>query len=275
MKQWIAFTGSALMLLGSNLALAQDEAPAEEQQAEAAAPADEAPAEAAQAEPAAEGEAAPAEEAAAEEASAEEAPAEEAPAEEAAADETPWEGEHSGFVAAYYVPTAQFGSDTSPEAYADGAGARGQFQFWKFLAVSAEYTTRTFDDDSKLDEQRVGLGAVARNGGGDTAGLFVEMERLDPESGEVIDGYALHGRMSHPATEWFRFNADIGYKRLEDNATKYSGFEFSAGGAVTFGRFGVFAEWRRSQLDGKDVDVRLHLEEVRTGLRYDWGGTGG
>ena len=266
MKQWIAFTGSALMLLGSNLALAQEEAPAEEQQqAEEAAPADEAPADEAQAEPAAEGEAAPVDDTAA---------VDEAPAEEAAGDETPWEGEYSGFVEAYYVPTAEFGSDASPEAYADGAGARGQFQFWKFLAVSAEYTTRTFEDDSKLDEQRVGLGAVAHNGGGDTAGLFIEMERLDPESGEVIDGFGLHGRMSHPATEWFRFNADIGYKRLEDNATKYSGFEFSAGGAVTFGRFGVFAEWRRSQLDGKDVDVRMHLEEVRTGLRYDWGGTG-
>jgi hypothetical protein len=262
MKRLIAFTGSALMLLGSSLALAQEEAPAEEAPAEEAAPAEEVPAEAAPAE----GEAAPAEETAA----AEEAPAGEAG--EESAEESQWEGEYSGFVEAYYVPTAEFGAAGVPEAYADGAGGRGQFQFWKFLAVSAEYTTRTFDDDTKLDEQRVGLGAAVRNGSGDTAGLFIEMERLEPEGGEVIDGYGLHGRMSHPATEWFRFNADLGYKRLEDDVEKYSGFEFSAGGIVTFGNFGVFAEWRRSQLDGKDSGARLHLEEVRTGLRYDWGG---
>lgn len=252
MKQSLAVLFA--LLLGQGPALAQEEAPAEEPAAEEAAPAEEVPAEGDAAAEAPADDAVTAEEAG------------EAPAEE------PWEGEYSGFVEAYYLPSVEFGSAGGGDAYADGAGGRALFQFWKFLAVSGEYTTRTFDaDDSKLDEQRVGLGAVARNGSGDVAGLFVEMERLDPETGTVIDGYGLHGRMSHPAATWFRFNADLGYKRLEDDIEKYSGFEFSAGGIATFGRFGVFAEWRRSQLDGKDSGTRLHLEEVRTGLRYDWG----
>ncbi|MGH8481422.1 MAG: hypothetical protein ACRES8_03070 [Nevskiaceae bacterium] len=243
MKGWI-IAGCAL-LLGQGPALAQEEEPVE---------------------------AAPVEEAPVEEVVAEEAPADEVSDEEVAGEDS---GEDagwpiSGFVDLYYVPTADLGS-AGAHAYADGAGGRVQVQFWKALAVSGEYTTRTFDDDSTLDEQRVGLGAVTRNGAGDTAGLFVEYQRLDFEAAGVVDGYAVHGRLSHPVYEWLRFQADLGYKRLEGDAEKASGFEFSAGVAGSYGPFGLFADWRRSQLEGKDTGARLSLEDVRVGARYTFG----
>ena len=241
------------LLLGQGPALAQEEA-VEEVPAEEAAAVEEVTAE----------------EAATDEVTAEEV-AGEAPADADAGAAEAYEGEYSGFVDVYYVPTAQYGAPGAGDAYADGVGGRGQFQFWKFLAVAGEYTTRTFDDDSKLDDQRLGIGAVARNGSGDTAGLFAQYERFEFEDGSVTDGYALHGRMSHAATEWFRFYADIGYQRLEGEVEKLSGFEFNAGLLFSYGPVGVFADWRRGQLEGKDSGDRPHLEDVRTGVRWTFG----
>jgi hypothetical protein len=239
------------LLLGQGPALAQDEPPAEPVE-EAAQDEGEAPEEAAP-----EGEAASGQDAAAEDAEA-----------------TVWGGEHTGFIDLYYVPTLEFNAVGLGEGDASGAGGRGQFQFWKFLAVSAEYSTHTFDPgDAKLDDQRFGLGVATRNDGGDTAGLFVEFEKM--EIGNVafeVDGLGLHARMSHAAGESLRIYADIGYKRLESDFEKFSAFEFNAGAVYSFGPFGVFADWRRNQLEGKDSGVRISLEGVRVGARWSFGG---
>lgn len=241
MKRFLAVAASAL-LLGQGPALAQEEAEAVEE-----VPAEEAPADTAMDEAAV----------------VEEAPAEEAPAEE----EAPWEGEHTGFIDVYYLPTLDVEQGGVHER-GDGAGARGQFQFWKFLAVSGEYTTRTFDDvDADLDDQRLGLGVAARNGSGDTAGLFVEFERLESETDEM-DGFGVHGRMSHAASEWFRFYGDLGYKRMEDDVEKYTAFEFNAGVVFSYGPFGLFADWRRAQFEGKDSGNRFSIADVRAGARW-------
>ena len=223
---------------------------------------------------------APVEEVPAEEAVVEEAPVEEMPAEEAvveelapepAEEEPAWEGQGSGHVDVYYVATADSALAGAHER-GDGAGGRAQYQFWKFLAVSGEYTARKLGDaDAELSDQRLGLGAVTRNGAGDTAGLFVEYERLEFDDGSVTDGYGVHGRMSHPVYEWLRFYADVGYKRLDGDAEKFSGFEFNAGLVGTIGPFGVFADWRRGQLEGKDSGARPSLEDVRVGARWAFG----
>lgn len=236
------------LLLGQGPALAQDEAVEE-------VPAEEAPADVVEEAPA-------------------EAPAdaavEDVAADEPAGEETAWEGQGSGFVDVYYLPT--FDVDQAGVERGDGAGARGQFQFWKFLAVSGEYTTRTFDDvDADLNDQRLGLGVTTRNGSGDTAGLFVEFERLESETDEM-DGLGVHGRMSHAASEWFRFYGDIGYKRLEDDVEKYTAFEFNAGVVFSYGPFGVFADWRRAQFEGKDSGDRFSIADVRAGARWAFGG---
>ncbi|MGH6959246.1 MAG: hypothetical protein ACREE7_02060 [Dongiaceae bacterium] len=236
--KWLAIVGCAL-LLGPGLALAQEEAPAGELE-EGTEPA------------------------------VEEVTAEEAPAEETAdAGSTGW---GSGNVDLYYMPTFDFG-ETAANDRGDGFGGRAQWQFWKALAVSGEYTSHTTDLDEKFSDQRFGLGAMVRNDSGDSGGLFVEFERLDfADTDTVIDGLTVHGRVSHAPNERFRFYADIGYKQLEDDVEKYSAFGFNAGAVVTFGPVGVFADWRRDQLEGKDSGVRLHLEGVRVGARYAFGG---
>lgn len=240
------------LLLGQGPALAQEEA-VEEVPAEAAPAVEEVPVEEA-----------PAEEAAVEEVSAEEA------GETEAAEEEAYEGEYSGFVDAYYLPTAAAGV-TGADEYGDGAGGRAQFQFWKFLAASGEYTARKMGDaGEELNDMRLGVGAVALNGSGDTAGLFVEFQRLETET-EELDGPALHGRMSHPMYDWLRFYADIGYLRLESDVEKFSGFEFNAGLLFTYGPAGIFADWRRGQLEGKDSGSRESLEDVRVGARWTFG----
>lgn len=240
------------LLLGQGPALAQDEAVEE-------LPAEEAPAEEA-----------PVEEMPVEEAAVEEAPAEEAAA-EPVEEETAWEGQGSGYLDAYYVASADFALAGAHER-GDGVGGRAQYQFWKFLAVSGEYTARKLGDaDAELADQRFGLGAVTRNGGGDTGGLFVEYQRLEFDDGSVTDGFGLHGRMSHPVYDWLRFYADIGYLRLDGEAEKFSGFEFNAGLLGTIGPIGLFADWRRSQLEGKDSGSRPSLEDVRVGVRWAFG----
>ena len=253
MKRFWAVAASAL-LLGQGPALAQEEA-VEEVPAEEQAPAVEE---------------VPVEEAPAEGAPTDEVTAEEAGETEAAGEETAYEGEYSGFVDAYYLPTAAAGV-TGADEYGDGAGGRAQFQFWRFLAASGEYTARKMGDaGEELNDMRLGLGAVARNGSGDTAGLFVEFQRLETET-EELDGPALHGRMSHPVYDWLRFYADIGYLRLESDAEKFSGFEFNAGLLFTYGPAGIFADWRRGQLEGKDTGTRESLEDVRVGARWTFG----
>jgi hypothetical protein len=247
-----------VLLLGQGPALAQEEAVEE-------LPADEAPVEEL-----------PAEDASPEEAAVEEIPPEEAAVEEVAAEpveeeEPAWEGQGSGHVDVYYVATADSALAGAHER-GDGVGGRAQYQFWKFLAVSGEYTARKLGDlDAELTDQRFGLGAVAHNSAGDTGGLFVEYERLEFDDGSVTDGFGLHGRMSHPVYDWLRFYADIGYKQLDGEAEEFSGFEFNAGLAATFGPAGLFVDWRRGQLEGKDSAARPSLEDVRVGARWAFG----
>ena len=255
-------TLACALLLGPGLALAQEapepgDAPPEGGVEEV--PAEEAPATEAPADGAAAG--------GVEEVAAEEAP----PAEEGAA-ETASGGWGSGNVDVYYMPTFDIGEGSADER-GDGFGGRAQWRFWKALAVSGEYSAHTTDADEKFSDQRFGLGAVVSNDSGDTGGLFLEYERLDLQDADrLIDGLALHGRMSHATNEWFRFYADIGYKHLEDEVEEITSFEFNAGAVVTFGPVGVFADWRRDQLEGKDSKTRSHLEVVRVGARWAFGG---
>ena len=130
------FAMAFALLLGQGPALAQEEA-VEEVPAEEQAPAVEE---------------VPAEGAPAEEAQGEEVSAEEAGETEAAGGETAYEAEYSGFVDAYYLPTTASGV-TGADEYGDGAGGRAQFQFWRFLAASGEYTARKIGGDQCLQRR--------------------------------------------------------------------------------------------------------------------------
>lgn len=257
MKRFITTMVSALML-SPVLALAQEEEPVEVVEE----PAAEAPAEAAPAE------AAPAEQG--DPSLTQDMAAQEAPAEEAEEERTPGEG--SGFIDAYWLPTT-VGELAGVDETGDGMGGRAQYQFWKFLAASAEYTYRNFSDaDTDVTDLRAGIGAVTQNNSGDKAGLFLQWEKVETDLLGDIDGYAAHARWSHDAYEWLNFYVDLGYGRLEGDLEKYSSREANLGLLFRIGSAGVFADWRRTALRGEDSDAESSVEDVRVGARLSFGG---
>jgi hypothetical protein len=245
------------LLLSPVLALAQEE---------------EQPVEVVEEQPAAE---APAEEAAPPEqagdpALAQDMAAQEAPAEEPAEEPTPGEG--TGYIDVYYLPTSVVDIAGAFDESGDGMGGRAQYQFWKFVAVAAEYTYRKFDDaDTDVTDTRLGIGAATQNRSGATAGLFLQYEKVSSDFDD-IDGYALHARWSHAAYDWLRFHVDLGYGQLDGDVEEYSSREFNGGLLFTFGSTGVFADWRRTELEGKDFGVNASVEDVRVGARLSFGG---
>jgi opacity protein-like surface antigen len=253
MKRFITTMMSA-MLLGPALALAQEEQPAE------VVPVEEPPAAEA-----------PAEGAPAEGQSAEDAAAAEQPAQEEAAEE-PYEGQGSGFVDVYYLPTSIVDFPGAFEEDGDGMGGRAQYQFWKFLAASAEYTYRKYDDaDTDVTDTRLGIGAVTRNGSGDSAGLFLQYEKTESDFDD-IDGYVLHGRLTHVAYDWFSLYLDLGYGMLSGDAEDYESIEIGGGMLFTIAsNTGVFADWRRSAIEGEDSGIEPTIEDVRVGARISFG----
>jgi len=254
MKRFIAAMVSALVL-SPVPALAQEEEPVEVVEEQ---PAAEAPAE---------GEGAPAEQGG-DPSLAQDMAAQEAPAEEVEEERTPGEG--SGFIDAYWLP-ATVADVAGIDETGDGMGGRAQYQFWKFVAVSAEYTYRNFRDaDTDVTDLRAGVGAVTQNNSGDKAGLFVQWEKFEHDLDD-IDGYVAHARWSHDAYEWLAFAVDLGYGRLEGDAEKYSSREASFGLLFRIGSAGIFADWRRTALDGKDSNTEATVEDVRVGARLSFG----
>jgi len=253
------------LLLGPAVALAQAEEPAEEVTVEESAPADEAaPAEATPE--------ATAEESTPQEgmSSADAAAAEQGAGEEAAAPAEPRGGHH---VDVFYLPTTEVDADfVGIDERGDGAGARGLFRFGQHLAASAEYQTQKFgdNDEVELTQNRAAIGFV---GDDDDAffGLFLEYDKLESDELDNLDGYSVHGRLSAMRTEWLGFYGDLGYLRLEGDLEKYSGNELTLGMLVKFGQFGVFADARRTSLEGKDSGGRASLTDVRAGVRYEFG----
>jgi opacity protein-like surface antigen len=254
MKRFITTSLSAL-LLSPVLALAQEEQPVEVVEEQPA----EAPAE----------EAAPAEQAG-DPALAQDMAAQETSAEEPEAEPTPGEG--TGYIDVYYLPTSVVDVTGLFDESGDGMGGRAQYQFWKFVAASAEYTYRKFDDaDTDVTDTRLGLGVATQNNSGATAGLFLQYEKVSSDFDD-IDGYALHARWSHPAYEWLRFYVDLGYGQLDGDVEEYTSREFNGGLLFTFGSTGLFADWRRIELEGKDFDAAASAEDVRVGARLSFGG---
>jgi len=238
------------LLLGPALALAQDEQPAVEEM--------------------------PAEEPAAEAPSDEATPMEEAaPTEEAVAEEGP-SAPSSGFLDVYYVPSSVLRFDlggTRSDEDGKGFGARGLYHFGGRYAVSGEYQSLTYDDpDIDVVETRLGVGLMTQNESGATAGLFVEYDALKSDEVGDVDGFSVRGRLSGKAAEWLQFYGDVGYLLLKNDFEDLTGSEITLGAVCTFGQFGIFADVRRSQLEGADSGVRSALANARAGLRLSFGG---
>lgn len=239
------------------------------------------------------------EESAAEEAVVEEAPADEAAPDEAAAEESaaveevaPEEGasEEQGDTAAadgpagprgghqvdvFFIPSSeidqQVGLATNVER-GDGFGGRGLFRFMQHFAASGEYQSQKFGDSDEIEltQQRLGLGFVGDNDDGSFFGLFVEYDKFEFEDTDV-DGYSLHGRLSGNTNDWLGFYGDLGYLRVEDDLVDFSGHELTLGVLFRIYGFGVFADARRTDLEGKDGGGHLGLTDLRAGVRYEFG----
>lgn len=256
MKRFITTMVSALML-SPVLALAQEEEPVEVVEE----PAAEAPAEA------------PPEEGVATEQQGDPSLNQEVAEQQATAEEPeeePTPGEGSGFIDAYWLPTTVYDAGGVDEN-GDGMGGRAQYQFWKFLAVSAEYTYRNYADiDMDATDTRFGLGVSRRSNGGDTGALLLQYESLSTDLDD-IDGFALHGRLNHPLGDWFQVYFDLGYGRLQGDAEDFTSKEIDLGVLVSLGSAGIFADWRRTMLDGKDSNTQSSVEDVRVGARINFG----
>jgi hypothetical protein len=223
-----------------------------------------------------------------EEPAVEEIPADQPPAEEAApaAEGTPQESEPEaegpafpgeGFIDVFYVPTSALrisGGGTRDDQHGDGFGGRGLYRFSRHFGVSGEYQALSYDKVRvDVNESRLAVGAIADNSDGGMAGLFIEYDSLktDPP-GDTTDGFSLHGRVSGTATSWLHYYLDLAYLRLKDDVEDLTGTEFTLGGLCSFGRFGVFADVRRTQLDGEDSDARSSIADARAGVRLSFGG---
>ena len=211
----------------------------------------------------------PVEEAAAEPAE----PAGGAVVEEMAAEPAEEETDVTGsFVDVFYVPTTVLEIPGVLDENGDGIGGRGLYRFGRHFAASGEYHWRRYEKaDIELSERRLGFGLVAKNDSGDLGGLFLEYQQLESDLDD-IDGFGVHGRLSHAPYEWLRFHGDLGYLWLEGDAEKYGGFEFTAGLVFSIGRNGLFVDWRRTVLEGKDSGVGPTVQDVRVGARLTFGG---
>jgi len=254
------------LLLGPFAALAQEEEPAvEEVQVIEAAPAEEAPVE----------------EAPAAEAAAEEAPTEEASAEESA-DEGPglsFAPAAGSFVDVLYVPSSMLttkAGGASANEYGDGFGGRGLYRVGKHLAANGEYQWRRYEDvDVEISEMRLGVGLMGDSSSGGTGGLFLEYDKQSSDQLGDTDGFSVHVRLSNKPLEWFQFYGDLGYLQLDGDAEKLTGNEFTAGISVVIGdTSALFADWRRTALEGKDSGARVSIADFRVGARFSFGAAG-
>ncbi|HUR40130.1 MAG TPA: hypothetical protein VM240_03085 [Verrucomicrobiae bacterium] len=258
----------ALMLALPAVALAQEEAPAEEVVVEempaqdvpvdeSATPAEEA---AVPAEPTEEA-AAPTEEAAppAEEAAADASATGEPIAEEGAATAAALRSRIDGYSLVKSDLKIGPGSDDG-----DGYGVRALLVAGEHSVATAEYQTASFSKSGlDIDQLRVGMGVTRANS---ATGLYVEFDQIDLED-ETADGPGVHGRYV-VAFGPVEVHGSLGHLWLRDSNEQIWGPEISAGAAFAFGSFGVFADYRMSKLEAQDSGVDVELTDIRAGVRF-------
>ena len=173
------------------------------------------------------------------------------------------------FVDGYFVPSAEVEFDNAGPLIdgtedGDGFGARAALQFAPSLFVTGEYTANEYDNEAELDTVRVGLGLGEGAGTGD--GLYARIEYLNADDGVEDEsggvgtlGYAL---LLAPRV---RLYGEVGYQKFDE----LDGPEFLAGLAVQLApNFGVFADYRSTQLELEDTDIEISYDELRTGVRF-------
>lgn len=162
----------------------------------------------------------------------------------------------------------------------DGFGLRVRAPIGEAAFVAAEYQTASIDNfsgggfDVDIDQIRAGLGYMfgepqLRFGG------VVEYVHLKLDAGggddSTPDGYGLHGRAEFSPLPAATLYTQLGYVHVSDHGTA-DGFEWQIGAAYNFTpMFGAFVDYRSTDLDDSGDDVEYKLDDVRLGLRWNFG----
>ena len=184
---------------------------------------------------------------------------------------------YSGYLDLFAIPYA-FTEGENPQAMdpADrgkatdrgvGLGVRSIGVLTNWLGASFEYQHVELDEtDGSLKQLRAGLGYIGAYGG-----LFVEYTDFDT-LGVSNDGVGFHARTSYNASRDMNLYADLGYLLLSNDFQDVEGLEFTVGGDFRLtDRWVVFADFRYTDLKGKDNDAKIGPRDVRVGVRIPLG----
>lgn len=178
------------------------------------------------------------------------------------------QAEGPGFIDLYFVPSAKLEyTDPGLGTFSDsgtGFGIKGLVPASEFFAITGEYQATNYDDsDIDVDQLRVGIGLT----GPTTSGLYVEYIAATVDDLDE-DGFGLHLRLAGRPSDAASFYGQAGYLALDNDFETDTGFEFTVGAAIEIsGNMGVFADLRRTTLEGEDSEFETELTDVRAGLR--------
>jgi len=173
-----------------------------------------------------------------------------------------------GYLDAYYMPSSEIKADlpglASSTGDGDGFGIRGLAAPSPYFGLTVELQSATIEDDLDLDQLRFGIRGQTSIG----LGLAVEYVNVDL-GGDDADGPALHARFEgSPGDSALSLFGQVGYMSLGSDTDDFSGLEFSAGLAYRIAsRISLFADYRRTALDGEDTNLELTLSDWRLGAR--------
>lgn len=175
----------------------------------------------------------------------------------------------------YFVPQADIEVTTatgSSSDEGDGFGMRalilpGIGTATITAGISAEYQTKTFDSTLDYDQVRIGVGLVHSS----SSGVFFEIDQFEVE-GEETNGLSAHGRFATKLGHAAQVYADLAYLWLEDDNEDLTGPEVTIGAALGDAGFGVFADYRVTQLEAELSDAEIELRDLRLGVRWGFGG---
>jgi opacity protein-like surface antigen len=148
-----------------------------------------------------------------------------------------------------------------------GLGVRSIGVLTNWLGASFEYQYVELDEtNDSLKQLRAGLGYIGAYGG-----VFVEYTDFDT-LGVSNDGVGIHARTSYNASRDMNLYADLGYLLLSNDFQDVEGLEFTIGGDFRLtDRWVVFADFRYTDLEGKDNDAKIGPRDVRVGVRLPLG----
>lgn len=186
------------------------------------------------------------------------------------------ESTYTGYLDLFAIPYA-FTEGENPRAVdaADreatdrglGLGVRSIGVLTNWLGASFEYQHVELDEtDGSLKQLRAGLGYIGSYGG-----LFVEYTDFDT-LGTSNDGVGFHARTSYNASRDMNLYVDLGYLMLSNDFQDVEGLEFTIGGDFRLtDQIVLFADFRYTDLTGKDNDASIGPRDTRIGVRIPLG----